>query len=113
MYGNILCTTTVSIYDIPTVCWFKNRKANQKKKSRVFQKKLGFPKKAVFFKKKLGFQKKLGFLKQSWVFKEKMGFTEKLRFKCKSIGFSKEKKMTSNKTLGVWMSLMGHRRFPT
>ena len=100
MYGNILCTTTVSIYEIPTVCLFKNRKANQKKKARFSKKRLGFPKKAVF-------------LKKSWVFKEKMGFTEKLRFKCKSIGFSKEKKMTSNKTLGVWMSLMGHRRFPT
>ena len=71
MYGNILCTTTVSIYDIPTVRWFKNRKANQKMPG--FQKKkLGFPKKAGFFLKKVGFSKK------------KLGFQKKLDFQRKT-----------------------------
>ena len=53
MYGNILCTTTVSIYDIPTYVGLKTEKQT-KEKSRVFKEKLGF-------KKRLGFQKKAGF----------------------------------------------------
>ena len=86
MYGHILCTTTVSIYGIPTVRWFKNKKTNQKKarfskKSWVLKKgwvffqkknKLGFPQKSWFFfqKKKVGFSKKAGFSKKNWVFKK-------------------------------------------
>ena len=89
-------------------------------------------------KKCWAFPKKLGFLKswifcKSWVFKEELGFQKKPGYKKKGfyrknafqiqkvLGFQREekeifkylrlkvyRKMTSNKQLGVCMSLMGH-----